>query len=159
MRRPQKRPCESSWALWEGESWSISATEPTAPTKNYQNKKYLWPLWKFIKHLKCIKQDNSYTISNIKKESYKKTNSIKLFLPCFVNTVSSELNTNNDDSDDSHNKKKLKKKNKKMKIPTVSIAVPGSIIDNVPTLELATRVLSIQDPPFSIFSIFPSFFH
>ena len=69
-----------------------------------------------------------------------------------------ELNTNNDDSDDSHNKKKLKKKNKKMKIPTVSIAVPGSIIDNVPTLELATRVLSIQDPPFSIFSIFPSFF-
>ena len=72
--------------------------------------------------------------------------------------VEPELNTNNDDSDDSHNKKKLKKKNKKMKIPTVSIAVPGSIIDNVPTLELATRVLSIQDPPFSIFSIFPSFF-
>lgn len=55
--------------------------------------------------------------------------------------VEPELNTNNDDSDDSHNKKKLKKKNKKMKIPTVSIAVPGSIIDNVPTLELATRVL------------------
>ncbi|NP_001242411.1 uncharacterized protein LOC100786821 [Glycine max] len=54
--------------------------------------------------------------------------------------VEPELNTNNDDSDDSHNKKKLKKKNKKMKIPTVSIAVPGSIIDNVPTLELATRL-------------------
>ncbi|KAG4998390.1 hypothetical protein JHK85_029829 [Glycine max] len=54
--------------------------------------------------------------------------------------VEPELNTNNDDSDDSHNKKKLKKKNKKMKIPTVSIAVPASIIDNVPTLELATRL-------------------
>lgn len=72
--------------------------------------------------------------------------------------VEPELNTNNDDSDDSHNKKKLKKKRMRKKIPTVSIAVPASIIDNVPTLELATRVLSIQDPPFSIFSIFPSFF-
>lgn len=48
-------------------------------------------------------------------------------------------------------KKKLKKEEKKRKlkmkddeakeIPTVSIAVPGSIIDNAQSYELATRVL------------------
>ncbi|XP_061376527.1 uncharacterized protein LOC133318543 isoform X2 [Gastrolobium bilobum] len=53
--------------------------------------------------------------------------------------VEPELNGKNGDSDDSHNKKKLKKK-KTSQIPTVSIAVPASIIDNVPTLELATRL-------------------
>ncbi|KAK7270015.1 hypothetical protein RIF29_22860 [Crotalaria pallida] len=60
-----------------------------------------------------------------------------------------ELNTvNGDYSDNSQNAKKLKKKEKKKKnknkdeneIPTVSIAVAASIIDNVPTLELATRL-------------------
>lgn len=51
-----------------------------------------------------------------------------------------ELNADNGNSDDSHAKKKLKKKKKTNHIPTVSIAVPASIIDNVPTLELATRV-------------------
>jgi len=67
--------------------------------------------------------------------------------------VEAELNGNNGDNDDSRSKKKLKKKNKKKKIPTVSMAVPASIIDNVPTLELATRVgyPSIQNSviPFS----------
>ncbi|XP_004496766.2 uncharacterized protein [Cicer arietinum] len=45
-------------------------------------------------------------------------------------------------SDDSHPKKKKLKKNKKKTndIPTVSIAVPASIIDNVQTLEIATRL-------------------
>ncbi|GAU14883.1 hypothetical protein TSUD_46760 [Trifolium subterraneum] len=53
-------------------------------------------------------------------------------------------NANNEDDSHSNNKLK-KKKNKKIKtneIPTVSIAVPASIIDNVPTLELATRLAS-----------------
>ncbi|XP_014627757.1 putative methyltransferase C9orf114 isoform X2 [Glycine soja] len=54
--------------------------------------------------------------------------------------VEPELNTKNGENDDSHNKKKLKKKRMRKKIPTVSIAVPASIIDNVPTLELATRL-------------------
>jgi len=67
--------------------------------------------------------------------------------------VEAELNGNNGDNDDSRSKKKLKKKNKKKEIPTVSMAVPASIIDNVPTLELATRVgyPSIQNSviPFS----------
>ncbi|XP_014524165.1 putative methyltransferase C9orf114 homolog isoform X1 [Vigna radiata var. radiata] len=54
--------------------------------------------------------------------------------------VEAELNGNNDDNDDSRNKKKLKKNKKRKKIPTVSMAVPASIIDNVPTLELATRL-------------------
>ncbi|KAK7280170.1 hypothetical protein RJT34_25232 [Clitoria ternatea] len=55
--------------------------------------------------------------------------------------VEPEPNANNGDSDDySHNKKKFKKKKKNNKIPTVTIAVPASIIDNVPTLELATRL-------------------
>jgi hypothetical protein len=66
-----------------------------------------------------------------------------------------EPNPINGNTDDSHSNKKLKKKkkNKKIKtneIPTVSIAVPASIIDNVPTLELATRV------PNSISLSFPS---
>lgn len=53
-----------------------------------------------------------------------------------------EPHLNADTDDDSHVNKKLKKtkKNKKKKIPTVTIAVPASIIDNVPTLELATRL-------------------
>ncbi|QCE08367.1 putative methyltransferase C9orf114 homolog [Vigna unguiculata] len=54
--------------------------------------------------------------------------------------VEAELNGNNGDNDDSRNKKKLKKNSKRKKIPTVSMAVPASIIDNVPTLELATRL-------------------
>ncbi|XP_047181556.1 putative methyltransferase C9orf114 isoform X1 [Vigna umbellata] len=54
--------------------------------------------------------------------------------------VEAERNGNNDDNDVSRNKKKLKKNKKKKKIPTVSMAVPASIIDNVPTLELATRL-------------------
>ncbi|XP_057424997.1 uncharacterized protein LOC130718427 [Lotus japonicus] len=58
--------------------------------------------------------------------------------------VEPELNAaNNGNIDDSHHKKKHKKKKKMKKtnqLPTVSIAVPGSIIDNVPTLELATRL-------------------
>ncbi|KAK9289083.1 hypothetical protein L1049_017554 [Liquidambar formosana] len=46
---------------------------------------------------------------------------------------------------DGHTKKKKKKKREKEKnegkeIPTVSIAVPGSIIDNTQSLELATRL-------------------
>jgi magnesium-transporting ATPase (P-type) len=65
-----------------------------------------------------------------------------------------EPNPINGNTDDSHSNKKLKKKkNKKIKtneIPTVSIAVPASIIDNVPTLELATRV------PISISLSFPT---
>jgi hypothetical protein len=62
-------------------------------------------------------------------------------------------NGNNEDSHSDKNLKLKKKKNKKIKtneIPTVSIAVPASIIDNVPTLELATRV------PNSISLSFPS---
>ena len=54
-----------------------------------------------------------------------------------------ESNPINGNIDDSHGNKKLKKikKNKtNEEIATVSIAVPASIIDNVPTLELATRV-------------------
>ncbi|KAL9317401.1 hypothetical protein ACSQ67_013918 [Phaseolus vulgaris] len=54
--------------------------------------------------------------------------------------VEPELNGNNGENDDSRSKKKLKKKNKRKEIPTVSMAVPASIIDNVPTLELATRL-------------------
>lgn len=61
-----------------------------------------------------------------------------------------ELNPNNGNSDDTHNKKKLKKEKKTNEIPTVSIAVPASIIDNVPTLELATRV-PISKWPFFLF--------
>ncbi|XP_058769638.1 uncharacterized protein LOC131643441 [Vicia villosa] len=55
-----------------------------------------------------------------------------------------ELDPINGNNDESHSKKKLKKqkKNKTNEIPTVSIAVPASIIDNVPTLELATRLAS-----------------
>lgn len=52
---------------------------------------------------------------------------------------------------DSHNKKKKKKKKEirgddgeAQQIPTVSIAVSGSIIDNAQSLELATRVLSLS---------------
>lgn len=49
-------------------------------------------------------------------------------------------------------KKKRRKRKRKIerdgveskKIPTVSIAVPGSIIDNAQSLELATRVLSLS---------------
>ncbi|CAK8573757.1 unnamed protein product [Lathyrus sativus] len=55
-----------------------------------------------------------------------------------------ELDPITGNNDKSHSKKKLKK-HKKIKtneIPTVSIAVPASIIDNVPTLELATRLAS-----------------
>lgn len=80
-----------------------------------------------------------------------------------------QLNANNGHSDDSHNTKKLKKKEKNKNknknknkdktenendqdeeakhIPTVSIAVPASIIDNVPTLELATRVPLTPNQP------------
>ncbi|ESW15212.1 hypothetical protein PHAVU_007G053900 [Phaseolus vulgaris] len=54
--------------------------------------------------------------------------------------VEAELNGNNGENDDSRSKKKLRKKNKRKEIPTVSMAVPASIIDNVPTLELATRL-------------------
>ncbi|KAK7357507.1 hypothetical protein VNO80_16795 [Phaseolus coccineus] len=54
--------------------------------------------------------------------------------------VEAELNGNNGDNDDSRSKKKLRKKIKIKEIPTVSMAVPASIIDNVPTLELATRL-------------------
>lgn len=64
-----------------------------------------------------------------------------------------ESNPINGNIDDSHSNKKLKKikKNKtNEEIPTVSIAVPASIIDNVPTLELATRV------PISKLLSFPS---
>jgi len=71
--------------------------------------------------------------------------------------VEPELNGNNGENDDSRSKKKLKKKNKRKEIPTVSMAVPASIIDNVPTLELATRVgyPSIQNSVIpSSFSIF-----
>lgn len=54
----------------------------------------------------------------------------------------------NVDGDDSHDNKKHKKNKKRDKqnddapkdVPTVSIAVPGSIIDNTQSLELATRV-------------------
>ncbi|KAI5400939.1 uncharacterized protein LOC127097142 [Lathyrus oleraceus] len=55
-----------------------------------------------------------------------------------------ELDPITGNNDESHSKKKLKKqkKNKTNEIPTVSIAVPASIIDNVPTLELATRLAS-----------------
>ncbi|MED6157148.1 hypothetical protein PIB30_020649 [Stylosanthes scabra] len=68
---------------------------------------------------------------------------------------SPQLNANNGNCNDSDNEKKLKnKKNKKKKsknvnkhitekpkeMATVSIAVAASIIDNVPTLELATRL-------------------
>ncbi|CAI8604750.1 unnamed protein product [Vicia faba] len=55
-----------------------------------------------------------------------------------------ELDPINGNNDESHSNKKLKKhkKNKTIEIPTVSIAVPASIIDNVPTLELATRLAS-----------------
>lgn len=54
----------------------------------------------------------------------------------------------NGDSDDQNKKKKKKKKRDREKNdvvveerPTVSIAVPGSIIDNAQSLELATRVI------------------
>lgn len=54
---------------------------------------------------------------------------------------------------DSHNKKKKKKKkeikggdDEAQEIPTVSIAVSGSIIDNAQSFELATRVLSLSLP-------------
>lgn len=49
-----------------------------------------------------------------------------------------------------NNKKKKKKKRDKQiddaskELPTVSIAVPGSIIDNAQSLELATRVISLS---------------
>lgn len=68
-----------------------------------------------------------------------------------------ELNATNGHCDDSQNAKKLKKKKNTEKekvkdqdeagkqIPTVSIAVPASIIDNVPTLDLATRVTAISN--------------
>lgn len=58
---------------------------------------------------------------------------------------------------------KQKKKNNKKRIfgdeekievketPTVSIAVPGSIIDNAQSLELATRVFAISSPRLSVF--------
>ncbi|KAJ4722405.1 Methyltransferase C9orf114 protein [Melia azedarach] len=54
----------------------------------------------------------------------------------------------NVDGDDSHDNKKHKKNKKRDKqnddapkdVPTVSIAVPGSIIDNTQSLELATRL-------------------
>ncbi|KAE9611656.1 hypothetical protein Lal_00011477 [Lupinus albus] len=54
-----------------------------------------------------------------------------------------KLIVKNGNSDDSPNAKKKHKKNKnknRNELPTVSIAVAASIIDNVPTLELATRL-------------------
>ncbi|KAK2458339.1 putative methyltransferase C9orf114 [Trifolium repens] len=65
-------------------------------------------------------------------------------------------NGNNEDSHSDKNLKLKKKKNKKIKtneIPTVSIAVPASIIDNVPTLELATRYL--ETPQYLRKALFP----
>lgn len=59
-----------------------------------------------------------------------------------------------------HKKKKKKKRTDEEteEIPTVSIAVPGSIIDNTQSFELATRVhLSLPSIYFSVYlnSIFP----
>lgn len=46
------------------------------------------------------------------------------------------------DGNESEKRNKKKKKNKKNNIiPTVSIALPGSIIDNTQSFELATRVI------------------
>lgn len=58
-----------------------------------------------------------------------------------------------EEEDEVRNQKKRKKKEKKERkgkeIPTISIAVAGSIIDNAQSLELATRVCAqSQNPPF-----------
>jgi len=65
---------------------------------------------------------------------------------------------------DSHKKKKKRRRNKERderdkeakEIPTVSIAVSGSIINNAQSLELATRVLY---PLYFSISIFSSIFN
>lgn len=69
----------------------------------------------------------------------------------------------NGDSQNLQKKKKKKKNSKTTKenggeadgIPTVSIAVAGSIIDNAQSLELATRVRTLS--PLSIFISIPTF--
>lgn len=69
-----------------------------------------------------------------------------------------ELSLANGDSSSHDNKKKKKRKRNQqnddapIEVPTVSVAVPGSIMDNTQSLELATRVLSL--PP-SLFLLFP----
>ena len=66
-----------------------------------------------------------------------------------VNEPHNEENANGDD----HAMKKLKKEKKRKvekekhetkETPTVTIAVPGSIIDNAQSLELATRVYPLS---------------
>lgn len=74
--------------------------------------------------------------------------------------------------DDSHQTKQEKRKKKKRKgneqagsaaaeprasvIPTVSVAVPGSIVDNAQSLELATRVFPTLSALYSYFLVYLS---
>lgn len=70
-----------------------------------------------------------------------------------------ELSLANGDSFSYDNKKKKKRKRDQLndgapiEVPTVSVAVPGSIIDNTQSLELATRVPLSLSPP-SLFLLF-----
>lgn len=67
--------------------------------------------------------------------------------------IDNELELVNGSRDNKQKKKKNKKRilgdEEKIEVketPTVSIAVPGSIIDNAQSLELATRVFAISCP-------------
>lgn len=73
-----------------------------------------------------------------------------------------ELSLANGDSSSYDNKKKKKSKRDQLnddapiEVPTVSVAIPGSIIDNTQSLELATRVplsLSPLSLPFILFNL------
>lgn len=71
-----------------------------------------------------------------------------------LNSVS-ELINGEDISDEPKKKKKRKKEQQHENIsdkftPTVSIAIPSSIIGNAQSHELATRVLSLSHYPFSV---------